>query len=160
MDILIIFLLIAAGICLFMVEIFITPGVNIAGITAGICLIYAVWHAFARIGNIAGFVSLALAIAGCIVVVIAFMRSKTLDRLSLKKEINSNTGNHAVDLIHPGDQGVTTTRLALVGNADINGCVVEVKSAEGLIDEGTAITVWRIDQGSVIVKRTSTASQQ
>ncbi len=153
MDILIPLLLIAAGICLFMVEVFITPGISVAGISAGICFIYAVWHAFTHTGPIAGFASIAIVAIGCIAVIIAFMRSKTLDRLSLKKEINSSAGNHAATLVKPGDEGTATTRLALVGNAYINGHVIEVKSAEGLIDEGTAVTVWRIDQGTVIVKR-------
>lgn len=153
MDIFITLLLIAAGICLFMVEVFITPGISVAGISAGICFIYAVWHTFTHVGTVAGFSCIAIIAIGCIAIIIAFMRSKTLDRLSLKKEINSSTGSHAATLVKPGDEGIATTRLALVGNAHINGHIIEVRSADGFIDEGTSITVWRIDQGAVIVKR-------
>ncbi|WP_300887245.1 NfeD family protein, partial [uncultured Phocaeicola sp.] len=55
--------------------------------------------------------------------------------------------------IRIGDRGVTVTRLALIGNADINGHIIQVHSSDGLIDENTPIYVERMIEGTVIVRR-------
>lgn len=153
MDILIVILLIIAGILLFMVEVFVTPGISIAGISAAICLLYANYYAFANMGSIAGFITLIISAAGCITILIWFVRSKTLEKLALKKEIKSNTANKAAQNIQTGDLGISVTRLALIGNAEINGNIVEVRSADGLLNEKTPIIVERIDEGTIIVKK-------
>lgn len=50
MDILIIIVLIVAAVILFLVELFVIPGISIAGILAGACMIYANYYAFAYLG--------------------------------------------------------------------------------------------------------------
>ena len=44
-------------------------------------------------------------------------------------------------------------RLALIGNANFNGHIIEVRSADGLIDENTPIYVERMVEGTVIVRK-------
>lgn len=153
MDIVIIALLIIGGILLFMVEVFLIPGISIAGIASAICLLYANYYAFANMGNAAGFVTLALSALGYFIVLIWFMRSKTLDKLALKKDINSKIDNKAIKNIRIGDTGISITRLALIGNAEINGNIIEVKSMDGLLNEKTPIIVERIDEGVIMVKK-------
>lgn len=58
MDILIIIVLIVAAVILFLVELFVIPGISIAGILAGACMIYANYYAFAYLGTTAGFITL------------------------------------------------------------------------------------------------------
>ncbi len=153
MDIVIIALLIIGGILLFMVEVFLIPGISIAGIASAICLLYANYYAFANMGNAAGFVTLAISALGYFIVLIWFMRSKTLDKLALKKDINSKIDNKAIKNIRIGDTGISITRLALIGNAEINGNIIEVKSMDGLLNEKTPIIVERIDEGVIMVKK-------
>lgn len=155
MNILIIALLILAGILFFIIEVFLVPGITLAGIAAAICLLYANYYAFAYLGLTTGFLSLAASAAGCMAVVIWFMHSKTIDRLSLKKDINSKVNNQAEKDVKVGDTGIAITRLALIGNAEINGHIVEVKSMEGLIDERTPIIVIRITENIIMVKKLS-----
>lgn len=155
MNILIIALLILAGILFFIIEVFLVPGITLAGIAAAICLLYANYYAFAYLGLTAGFLSLAASAAGCMAVVIWFMHSKTIDRLSLKKDINSKVNNQAEKDVKVGDTGIAITRLALIGNAEINGHIIEVKSMEGLIDERTPIIVIRITENIIMVKKLS-----
>ena len=81
------------------------------------------------------------------------MRSRTLDRLSLKEEIGASVDNRDERSIAVGQQGVTTTRLALIGMADFDGKTVEVKSIDGFIDERTPVVVDRISEGTILVKR-------
>ena len=89
MDILIIIVLIVAAVILFLVELFVIPGISIAGILAGACMIYANYYAFAYLGTTAGFITLGVSAIACIGSLILFMRSKTLDKVALKKNITS-----------------------------------------------------------------------
>lgn len=152
MDILIIIALIAIAIILLLVELFLIPGISIAGILAGGCIIYANYYAFAYMGSIAGFITLAISILTCIGSLILFMRSKTLDKLALKKDINSQIDKSAEATVKVGDTGMATTRLALIGYAEINGQMVEVKSAGDFIDQKSPIHVVRITDGTILVE--------
>lgn len=153
MDILIIATLIIAAVILLLVELFVIPGISISGILAGGCLLYANYYAFTYMGETAGFCTLALSAIACIGSLIGFMRSKTLDKIALQKDIDSKVDRSAEKKVKVGDTGVTTTRLALIGYAEINGDIVEVKSSDGFLNEKTPIIVSRITDGVLIVER-------
>ena len=119
MDIFIIIVLVVAAVILFLVELFIVPGISIAGFLAGGCIIYANYYAFTNIGTTAGFITLAVSAIACVGSLIWFMRSKTLDKIALKKNITSKIDRSAEEKVKIGDTGVTTTRLALIGYAEI-----------------------------------------
>lgn len=153
MDILIIAALIIAAIILFLVELFLIPGISIAGFLAGGCLIFANYYAFVYMGTTAGILTLVVSFIASIGSLILFMRSKTLDKIALKKNITSKVDRSAEAKIKIGDIGTTTTRLALIGYAEINGEIVEVKSIDGLMDAKTAIIVNRITDGVILVEK-------
>lgn len=153
MDIVIVTLLLLAGIFFLFIEIFLLPGISIAGVSAAISLIYANYYAFTNLGTTGGCISLITSTIGCILMLIWFMRSKTLDRLSLKKDINSSVASQNLANIKKGDTGFCITRLALIGNAEINGHIVEVKSADGFLNEKTPIVVKRIENGVIMVEK-------
>ncbi|WP_418697711.1 NfeD family protein [Bacteroides sp.] len=153
MDILIIAALIIAAVILFLVELFVIPGISIAGILAGGCIIFANYYAFAFMGTTAGIITLAVSAVACIGSLVWFMRSKTLDKLALKKDITSKVDRSAEDRVKIGDTGVTTTRLALIGYAEVNGDIVEVKSTDGFLNEKTPIIVTRITDGVILVEK-------
>lgn len=153
MDILIIATLIIVAVILLLMELFVIPGISISGILSGCCLLYANYYAFTYMGETAGFCTLALSAIACIGSLIGFMRSKTLDKIALQKDINSKVDRNAEKKVKVGDTGITTTRLALIGYADINGDIVEVKSSDGFLNEKTPIIVSRITDGILIVER-------
>lgn len=153
MDILIIAILIIAAVILFLVELFVIPGISLAGISALICIIYANYYAFANLGTAAGFITLAVSGVACIGALVWFMQSKTLDNLALKKDIDSKVDRSAEDNVKVGDTGISTTRLAQIGYAEINGKIVEVKSADGFLNEKTPIIVCRITDGTIMVEK-------
>lgn len=153
MELFIIIALIVAGLLLFIVEVFLIPGINIAGIASAICLLYANYYAFDTLGVTPGFITLASSAIGCIAITLWFMHSKTVDKLSLRKTLDYKINPLEGIDIQIGDEGVTITRLALIGNADINGHIIEVRSADGLIDEKTPIYVERMSEGTVIVRK-------
>lgn len=153
MDIFIIIVLVVAAVILFLVELFIVPGISIAGFLAGGCIIYANYYAFTNIGTTAGFITLAVSAIACVGSLIWFMRSKTLDKIALKKNITSKIDRSAEEKVKIGDTGVTTTRLALIGYAEISGDIVEVKSTDGFLNEKTPIIVNRITDGVILVEK-------
>ena len=153
MDVLIIIALIAAAVILFLVELFVIPGISLAGISALVCIIYANYYAFANLGTGAGFITLIISGIACIGSLVWFMRSKTLDKLALKKDITSKIDRSAAEKVKVGDTGITITRLAQIGNAEINGNIIEVKSMDGLLNEKTQIVVIRISDGIIFVEK-------
>lgn len=153
MDILIITVLVIAAVILFLVELFIIPGISVAGFLAGGCIIFANYYAFAHLGTGAGLITLAVSAITCIGSLVWFMRSKTLDKIALKKDITSKVDRSAEERVKVGDTGITTTRLALIGYAEINGDIVEVKSIDGFLNEKTPIIVNRITDGVLLVEK-------
>ena len=114
MDILIIASLIIGAVILFLVELFVIPGISVAGFLAGGCIIFANYYAFAYMGTTAGVITLIISALACIGSLVWFMRSKTLDKIALKKNITSKVDRSAEEKVKVGDIGVTTTRLALI----------------------------------------------
>lgn len=106
MDILIITVLIIAAVILFLVELFVIPGISLAGISALVCIIYANYYAFANLGMAAGFITLGISGVACIGSLVWFMRSKMLDKLALKKDIDSKVDRSAEDSVKVGDTGI------------------------------------------------------
>lgn len=155
MDILIITVLVIAAVILFLIELFIIPGISIAGFLAGGCIIFANYYAFVYMGTAAGFITLIVSAIVCIGSLVWFMRSKTLDKIALKKNITSKVDRSAEEKVKVGDTGVTTTRLALIGYAEIHGSIVEVKSTDGFMSEKTPIIVSRITDGVILVEKDS-----
>ncbi|KAA6317664.1 hypothetical protein EZS27_032216 [termite gut metagenome] len=142
------------AIVLFLVEVFLIPGISIAGIAAIGCLVYANYYAFVHLGNTGGGITLAVSAVTCTGSLIVFMRSKMLDKIALTENIVSTVGDSTSNKkVKPGDTGICTTRLALIGHAEINGTVMEVKSIDGFLDEKTPIVVNRITEGVILVEK-------
>ena len=153
MDILIIAGLIIAGFLLFIIEVFLIPGISIAGIASAGCLLYANYYAFDTLGTVPGLITLALSAIGVIGITIWFMRSKTVEKLSLKKSIDYRPEPLKGLDLKPGDEGVALTRLALIGNAEFSGRIIEVRSSGDFIEEKSRIRVERILDGVVMVEK-------
>lgn len=153
METLIIASLIIAGLLLFIIEVFLLPGISIAGIASAACLLYANYYAFDTLGTIPGCITLAISAIGIIGITIWFMRSKTVDKLSLKKSIDYRPEPLKGLELKPGDEGKALTRLALIGNAEFNGKIIEVRSSGDFIQEKSKIRVERILDGIVMVEK-------
>ena len=154
MDILIIASLIIAGLILFIIEVFLLPGVSIAGIISAACMLYANYYAFDSLGTLPGCITLTISAIGVIAITIWFMRSKTVDKLSLKKTIDYKPEPLKGLGLKPGDEGIALTRLALIGNAEFDGNIIEVRSTGDFIEEKSRIRVNRIRDGIVLVEKT------
>ena len=152
MEILILVALVIGGLILFAVEVFLIPGISVAGIFSAGLILYAIYHAFDVMGTQAGILTLLISALGVVGVTMWFMKSKTVDRLSLKKSLDYKHNPLEGLQLKEGDTGITVTRLTLIGNVDFNGNIVEVHSADGFIDEKTEVVITKIVNNIVFVK--------
>ena len=153
MEIFTLIILFALCAILLAIELFVFPGISIAGIAAACCLVGANYVAFSWFGLTTGLWACAASIVACGLLGYWLMHSKTLEKYSLHKSIDSTAASAEQLSVRPGDEGVATTRLALIGNADIGGRTVEVKSADGFLDEGTPVVVVRVEDAQITVKK-------
>ena len=152
MGILFMIALVISALLLLLVELFVIPGSSLAAMLSAICLVWAVAYAFINISALAGIITLIIALILGSCVLIAFMRSKTLDKVALTEEVASTLDRSVAAQVQVGDKGYAVTRLALIGNAEINGHIVEVRSADGFLNEKTPVIVTRVTDNEIIVQ--------
>lgn len=153
MEIAVVFILLLVGIILLLVEMFLIPGLSIAGIGGVIFLGGAIYYAYAFIGAEAGHLTLVGAAIMMIIAVWIFLRSKALERMSLKTEIDSKNDPLKDIDVKVGDVGLTSSRLAPMGKIKIDGHIVEAKATDDFIDENTEVIVTQVYNTNVLVER-------
>ena len=97
MSIALVVLLVLAGVGLLLVEMFLLPGFGIGGIAGFACLGGAVWVAYSLISTLAGHITLGAALLLCALAIYGFLKSRALEKMGLKTEIDSQ-----VPLAKPG----------------------------------------------------------
>lgn len=149
-----IIIIIAALTLLFgIIEIFFMPGFGMAGIASIICAIVDAVLIYQSYGL--GWAATAV-IAGIVLLAIALRwvaKSKTFDSMALHTSIDSTAATQAQLSVKAGDMGKAVTRLALVGNAEIDGKIVEVKSSGEFLSPGTPIRVVSVSEANITVER-------
>lgn len=152
MNLFVIILLLALGIILMVAELFLLPGISVAGIASALCLVLANFYIYQLYGLTACLCSSIATLLLFCWGVYKFMKSKTLKKMSLKSVIDGQvpSARHQVEI---GAKGISITRLAEYGQAEIDGKVVEVRSIDGFIDPKTPIEVKRISGDTVMVAK-------
>ena len=135
------------------VEVAFIPGFGFTGTLGVLSMVGSVFYAFTQLGTAAGWITLLLCLLICVALFLWALYGNTIDRMALKKNIDSTVNDQDMSLFSVGDRGVTRTRLALIGEALINGKVVEVKSEDGFIDERQEIEIIRISGDSIFVEK-------
>lgn len=152
MEIGIIISLLLLSAILFLIEMFLIPGISIAGIAGGIAGIIAVVYAF-TLGTAMGWYTLLSGVLLTALLVWIFFKSNALDKMALKTGIDSKH-DPLKDLdIKVGDEGVAVSRIAPMGKIKVNGCLLEAKANDDFIDEGTAVVITVLNTTNVIVDR-------
>ena len=152
MELFVIILLIALGTVLLVAEIALIPGFGLSGIAGVAAMIGSAVYAFVQMGEIAGWITIAIVILVSIALILWAIYGKSLDNVALKENISSTVADAGVSNIKVGDNGVSVTRLALIGEAKFGDSIVEVTSADGFIDEKCEIVVARINAGVIYVE--------
>lgn len=153
-DILIILAIILLGVLLMLIEIFLLPGISIAGIAGAIFLIGGIIYAYIFQGSVVGNITL----AGTAVLLggsfFWLLKSKSLRKISLETNIEGKVDTSYLQKIAVGDLGVALSRLNPIGQVLIKEVEVEGKSFDGeFIDEDSEIEVVKVETYNVLVKR-------
>jgi membrane-bound ClpP family serine protease len=152
MSLLAIVLLIILGLVLLLIEFAVIPGVTIAGIGGFLLLAASVYIAFADLGTIPGFITLAVVLIASPIMVYYFFKSRAGKNMILDSEIKAKVENFSHDKFKVGDVGNTIGRLAPMGKIKVNGEVVEAQSNGSFIDHQTEIRIVKIHLNKVIVE--------
>ena len=105
------------------------------------------------IGATVGHLTLIISLLLFVAIFVWLLRSQSFNRVALHTDIDSRLESSRDLGIKPGDEGVTLSRLAPIGKANIQGKIVEAKAQDELIDESQAIVVVRVDSYNVVVRR-------
>jgi membrane-bound ClpP family serine protease len=145
--------LIILGILFLIVEVYLIPGISIAGIGGVLCMAGGIILTFTHFGPAVGTLVLSLSALLLGGGMYWFFRSKTLEKMSLKSEISSKTEPFNGLNVAVGDTGVTISRLAPIGKILINGKTIEGRSENEMIDENTPIVVAEVGTYNVLVRK-------
>lgn len=143
------------GVILMLAEIFLIPGVGIAGLLGLLAQGGACFYAFSTFGATTGLVVTAVNVLSIIAFLVFALRAKTWRRFSLDTRIDSKVSQDPDSVLAIGDRGRTVTRLSPMGTARIEGRTYEVKSLEGMLDSGVDIEVVLIEDNKIIVRPVS-----
>ena len=151
-EVFIIISLMGIAIGLLLLEIFLLPGISVAGVGGALFTLGGLFYAYS-VSSLVGHITLGVSFIVFGLIFIWLIRSKSFNRVALKTNIDSKLTSSRDLGIVPGDTGVTLSRLAPIGKANIKGIIVEAKSLDELIDENTAIRVLRVDGYNVTVEK-------
>jgi membrane-bound serine protease (ClpP class) len=160
-------LLVSIGVLLIALEVFVFPGITLAGIAGVVAVVAGLGMALVgagatvsvtigALGRVA--MSLLLAMAG------AFALLRVLPRLPFGRRLVLATGMQAdmgyvstpdSDLGWLGRTGTARSALRPAGIAEIDGTRVDVVSDGGFIEAGDTVEVVRVDGNRIVVRRSS-----
>ncbi|MDR1259635.1 MAG: hypothetical protein LBK65_10250 [Tannerellaceae bacterium] len=152
LNIAVIAFLMGIAIALILLEIFLLPGITVAGVGGALFAIGGVIFAY-TVSPSAGHITLVTSVVSFVAAFAWLLRSKSFNKVALHTDIDSKVTSVRELDIHPGDKGTTVSRLAPIGKADIGGIIVEAKSTGDFIDEDTPVTVIRVDGYNVLVTK-------
>ncbi|MDR1372061.1 MAG: hypothetical protein LBJ17_02890 [Dysgonamonadaceae bacterium] len=151
MEIVITVVLCMVGILLILAEIFLIPGITVAGVGGILFSVAGVYFAFHSLGATAGIITLIMMLLVVGISFIVLVKSKALDAISLKTDINSTVADD-LPAIAVGDTGISISRLNPIGKVRVNNITVEAKTPGYFIDENCEIEVVKVFKNQIIVK--------
>ncbi|MDR1724765.1 MAG: NfeD family protein [Bacteroidales bacterium] len=151
MDLILILLILTGGIGLLILELVAIPGTTITGLLGCGLIVWGIYNMYVEYGVVWGTFSFIFCLACAIILLMWSLRAKTWKRFSLDKSIDSKV-NELKKRIVTGDKGLTITRLAPVGIAEINGERIEVYTATSFVDPNTEIEVECVEGNKIMVK--------
>jgi membrane-bound serine protease (ClpP class) len=158
-------LLVSAGVLLLALEVFVFPGITVAGVAGVIALVAGLGMSLVGAGATVSVIitvlgrvamSILLAMAGAFAFVRALPHLPFGRRLVLNADMQAATGYVSApesDRQWLGRTGAALSPLRPAGIAEIDGSRVDVVSDGDFIDAGTPIEVTRVDGNRIVVRR-------
>lgn len=154
MEVFVLLLLGLMGIVFLVTEVVLIPGFGLTGILGVISFMAAVCYSFVVMGTLAGWLTLISVVLLCVVLILWSIYGKSIDKMALKEKIASSVADPNIATLSVGMKGVAVTRLASIGNIDINGNTIEATAQFGeFVDAGEIVEITRLENGTVYVKK-------
>lgn len=145
---------IVLGILFMLIEIFLLPGISVAGIAGAIFLIGGIIYSYMFLGSTSGNITLAASAVALGATFFWLLKSKSLEKISLNTNIDDKVDNSNLLKVAVGDVGVTISRLNPIGKVLVNDTEIEGKSYDGeFIEEETEVEVMKIETYNILVRR-------
>jgi membrane-bound serine protease (ClpP class) len=148
-------LLVALGVVLLGVELFVVPGFGVGGILGAVSLLGGTGVAWVMLGPAWGALVVVASVALSTALFIAAMRTGVVKRrLVLQESLPRGQGTESEGLRGlVGAPGTAHTDLRPAGIAEIEGKRIDVVSDGGFLERGTPIRVVAVDGPRVVVAR-------
>ena len=148
-----IIILMLLGLVLVLTEIFLIPGIGVAGILGVLSMCGSSYFAFIEYSTLGGVVATVVNLTLLATLAIIAFRAKTWKRLSLNTNIDSRAVSDESELVRVGEKGKAMTRMAPSGTVLFDNAKVEARSFEGMIDAGSEVEVVLIEDNKIYVKQ-------
>ncbi|MEZ4703078.1 MAG: NfeD family protein [Rhodothermales bacterium] len=156
MDFLIPIALIAAGVGLILVEVYLVPGFNVVGIVGVLLILFGVGYSFSEHGFVGGSIALVGASVAFGASFYWLWRSGAWDRFILATSLRRDDqliARESEDRSRVlGQQGVAITPLRPTGIVDIGGRRIEVRTEGEFIAAGSEVRVVAMDRRQYFVR--------
>jgi membrane-bound ClpP family serine protease len=153
MEWIMILLLSLVGLFLLVVEVFLIPGISLAGIAGLLCQTISVMLAYKYFSDLIGHVYLLSILLTNVVVLFIAFRAGFWEKFALKKHLMEKVNDEQLFSIQIGMKGETISVLKPVGKALLGGRKVEVSSSGEWIEKGEKVTVVGIEGKKIIVQK-------
>lgn len=152
MNLFYIILLLLLGVLFLVVEVLLLPGFSVGAILSLACYGGAIYLGFTYYGTLSGILVIAAGLIVSTITIVISLRAKTWQKLSLQKNIDSVSSDLPEHTVRVGSRGVAISRIAPMGNVEIDGKRYEAKS-DVLIDQREEVEVVGFENFSILVKK-------
>lgn len=144
--------LVIIGLVLIFAEILVIPGFGVAGVLGFLSIGGSCFYAFHEFGATVGAIVTGVNVFVLVLLTVYVLRAKTWKRMSLDTNIDAKAVSDEPARRTVGERGVAVTRLAPMGSVRFGDDIVEVRAFEGMVDPGTEVEVFMIEDSRILVK--------
>ncbi len=145
--------LIILGILLILLELFVVPGITVAGVGGLVLLIVGMYFTYSTYGLTIGSVILVSLVVFISLVFFIAKKTGLWKSIALDTEIKSKSKSDISTNLQVGSIGKTVSRLAPMGKVMIDRQLYEASSNGNFIDENVEIEIIKIKNNKIIVKQ-------
>jgi membrane-bound ClpP family serine protease len=152
MEWLVVLLFITIGLVCVVLELVLIPGTTVVGILGFVLCITGVVLSFTYFGSEVGWTVFAGTFVLTGVMLYLAFRKGSWNVFALKTTINSKITQEEIGTLTPGLEGVTTSTLRPMGNAEFRGRIFEVTTLGNYLASGTRIRIAQVSTNQIIVE--------
>lgn len=152
--------LIALGLALIAIEVYLVPGINVFGIIGLVVMVFAVGYVFTESGALGGMITLVGASGACGLMFWAMWQSGAWERFVLSTSLGQGSGEEPETeqrSSYLGKMGLAITPLRPTGVVEIEGNRIEVATEGEFIATGSWVRVVAMDRRRFFVRLADTA---